>query len=102
MTDTKDKPVYIIRSGMDVKQEAGKKAGLSPGKDQLILSAGLVERIVQLICEQLELDYEEIKGKLPKPEDDALYAPAAARTALDGITPEDEAPEDDAGGDLIE
>ena len=32
---------------MDVKQEAGKKAGLPPGKDQLILNAGLVECIVQ-------------------------------------------------------
>ena len=60
------------------------------------------ETLMQLICEQLELDYEEIKDKLPKPEDDALYAPADARAALDGITPEDDAPEDDAGGDLIE
>lgn len=60
------------------------------------------ETLVQLICEQFELDYEEIKDKLPKPEDDALYAPAAARTALDAITPEDEEPEEDAGGDVIE
>lgn len=60
------------------------------------------ETLMQLICEQLDIDYEEIKDKLPKPEDDALYAPAYARTALAGILPEDEAPEDDAGGDLIE
>lgn len=60
------------------------------------------ETLMQLVCDELDIDYEEIKDKLPKPEDDALYAPAAARTVLDGITPEDEAPKDDAGGDLIE
>lgn len=58
------------------------------------------ETLMQLICEQLDIDYEEIKDKLPAPEDDALYAPSAAKTVLDGITPEDEGP--DAGGDVIE
>lgn len=58
------------------------------------------EETIKLICEQLELDYEEIKDKLPKPEDNALYAPAAAKGILDGITPEDDDPA--AGGDMIE
>lgn len=58
------------------------------------------EETIKLICEQLELDYEDIKDKLPKPEDDALYAPAAAKSILDGITPEDDDPA--AGGDMIE
>lgn len=58
------------------------------------------EEITKLICEQLELDYEEIKDMLPDPQDDDLYAPAAAKTVLDGITPEDDDP--DAGGDVIE
>lgn len=56
------------------------------------------ETMMQLICEQLDIDYEEIKDKLPQPEDDALYAPAAARSALDGIIPED----DEAAGGMIE
>ena len=30
------------------------------------------ETMMQLICEQLDIDYDDIKGKLPKPEDD-LY-----------------------------
>lgn len=39
----------------------------------------------QLICEALELDYDDIKDKLPTPEDDPT---AAARAALGGIVPE--------------
>ena len=58
------------------------------------------ETMIKQICERLELDYEEIKDKLPKPEENDLYAPAAAKTLLDGITLEDEGP--DAGGDVIE
>ncbi len=58
------------------------------------------ETLMKLICEQLDIDYEEIKDKLPDPQEDDLYATAAAKTALDGITPEDDDP--DAGGDVIE
>ena len=58
------------------------------------------EEFMKLVCEQLDIDYEEIKDKLPQPEDNALYAPAAARTALNGITPEDD--QQDGGGDVIE
>jgi SPP1 family phage portal protein len=58
------------------------------------------EKFMELVCEQLELDYEDIKDKLPKPEENDPYAPGAAKGILDGITLEDEGP--DAGGDMIE
>ena len=32
------------------------------------------ETTMQLVCEQLDIDYEDIKDKLPKPEDDDPYA----------------------------
>lgn len=48
------------------------------------------ETLMQLVCEQLDMDYEELKDKLPKPEDDST---AAAQMMLAGIQPE---------GDLIE
>lgn len=43
---------------------------------------------LQLICEQLDIDYEDIKAKLPTPEPVPMPT-APAMTALDGITPED-------------
>lgn len=39
----------------------------------------------QLICEALELDYDDVKDKLPAPEDDPT---AAAQAALGGVVPE--------------
>jgi SPP1 family phage portal protein len=47
---------------------------------------------LQLLCEALELDYDDIKDKLPTPEDDPT---AAAKTALGGIQPE-------GNGDVVE
>lgn len=49
------------------------------------------ELMTQNICEVLELDYDDIKGKLPKPEDES--DPFTAQTALEAVQPE---------GDLIE
>ena len=43
------------------------------------------ETVMQLICEQLDIDYEDIKDKLPKPEDDPY---ADAQNALDGLQTE--------------
>lgn len=43
------------------------------------------ETKLQLICEQLDIDYSEIKDKVPKPEDDPT---AAAQAALGGVVPE--------------
>lgn len=40
------------------------------------------ETIVQCICEVMEIDYEEIKSKLPQPEDDPI---PQAKTELDGV-----------------
>ena len=40
------------------------------------------ETVIQLICEQLDINYEDIKDKLPKPEDSDPYA------ALDGALTE--------------
>jgi hypothetical protein len=45
---------------------------------------------MQNICDVLELDYNELKDKLPKPENDGLYE---AQEALDGIELD--------GGDVI-
>ena len=56
------------------------------------------ETLMQNICEILDIDYEEIKDKLPKQEPADPYA---AQTALDGIQPEDE-PADSVGGGVIE
>jgi hypothetical protein len=57
------------------------------------------ETLMQNICEILDIDYEEIKDKLPKRDEGA--DPYAAQTALDAIQPEDE-PADDLGGGVIE
>lgn len=43
------------------------------------------ETKLQLICEQLDIDYQDIKDKVPKPEDDPT---AAAQAALGAIEPE--------------
>ena len=58
------------------------------------------ETLMKEICDRFEIDYEEIKDRLPNPEENAdPYAPAAARGILSAITPEDDT---DAGGDVIE
>ena len=45
------------------------------------------ETMMQQICDQLDLDYNDLKGKLPKPEES--LDPYQARSELDGIVPED-------------
>ena len=52
------------------------------------------ETLMQLICEQLDIDYNDIKDKLPQQEEDPT---AAAQAALKNIQPDD-----DDGGELIE
>lgn len=42
------------------------------------------ETLMQLICEQLDIEYEEIKGKLPDP-DEALNSVVDAADGLEGI-----------------
>lgn len=43
------------------------------------------ETAIQLICEQLDIEYADIKDKLPKPEETDPYA---AQSALDAVQPE--------------
>ena len=57
------------------------------------------ETLMQNICEILDIDYEEIKDKLPK--QDASVDPYAAQTALNAVQPEVE-PADNLGGGVIE
>ena len=47
------------------------------------------ETLMQLICEQLDIDYEEIKNKLPDP-DEAKNEMMAAQTGLNGVVVENE------------
>ena len=53
------------------------------------------ETLMQLICEQLDIDYNDIKDKLPQ--EDEGTSPLQARTAIDAVQTE-EVP----GGDVIE
>ena len=53
------------------------------------------ETLMQNICDILDIDYEEIKDRLPNPEDNDPYS---AQTALDAIQTEDEP----VGGGVIE
>lgn len=55
------------------------------------------ETLMQNICDILDIDYNEIKDKLPKREE---IDPLAAQSALDGIQTEE--PADPVGGDVIE
>ena len=54
------------------------------------------ELTMQMLCDALDMDYEEIKGKLPDPEEDA--DPFKAQSALDAVVVE----EDPDGGGVIE
>ena len=47
------------------------------------------ETLMQLICEQLDIDYEEIKGKLPDP-NESVNALNGAQTELDSVVVENE------------
>ena len=54
------------------------------------------ETLMQLICEQLDIDYNDIKDKLPT-EEDGGTSPFEARTAIDAIQTVE-----NLGGDVIE
>ena len=57
------------------------------------------ETLKQNICDVLDIDYEEIKDKLPKPDGDAGMG--TAQTALNKVVPDDN-PIDPGGGGVIE
>jgi SPP1 family phage portal protein len=50
------------------------------------------EKALKLICEQLDIDFEEIKGELDKLQEEQNAA--AAKTVLSAVVPEDEPPEE--------
>lgn len=54
------------------------------------------ETLMQNICEILDIEYNDIKDKLPPPEE--VNDPYAAQTALDAVVPEDDAPDGDVIG----
>lgn len=54
------------------------------------------ETLMQLICEQLDIDYDDIKDKLPKPDPNA--DPNKVQTVLDAIQTDDEPVVPDGGG----
>lgn len=93
-TDYEQKDVYfdfereIITNAQENAQIDLTKAQEQQTKITTILntSAQLGQELtMQLLCEALTLDYDDVKDKLPKPEDDPT---AAAKTALNGIVPE--------------
>ena len=93
-TDYENKDVYfdfdreIITNAQENAQIDLTKAQEQQTKVTTILntSAQLGQELtMQLICEALELDYDDIKDKLPTPEKDPT---AAAQAALGGIQPE--------------
>lgn len=98
-TDYQEKDVYfdfdreIITNEQENAQIELIKAQEEQARVTTILNVASVfgqELTVQMLCDVLDYDYDDIKDKLPKPEDDPT---AAAQTALAGIQPE---------GDLIE
>ena len=58
------------------------------------------ETLMQQICDVLDIDYNEIKGKLPTPEE--TENPYKAQTALDTVEPEETKPEEADTGDVVE
>ncbi len=98
-TDYEQKDVYfdfereIITNAQENAQIDLTKAQEQQARITTIQNASALlgdELTKQLVCEALELDYDDIKDKLPAPEEDPT---AAAQAALEGIQPE---------GDVIE
>lgn len=94
-TDYEQKDIYftfdreIITNAQENAQIDLTKAQEQQARMTTILnvSAQLGDELTkQLICEALELDYDDIKDKLPAAEDDST---AAAQSALGGIVPEE-------------
>lgn len=96
-TDYEQKDVYfdfereIITNAQENAQIDLTKAQEQQTKVTTILNTASLlgqELTAQLVCEALDLDYADLKDKLPKAEDDPT---AAAQAALGGIQPEGDA-----------
>jgi len=66
MTNAADNAQIELTDAQRKQAEINTLLGLSTHLDN--------ETMMQLICEQLDIDYDDIKGKLPKPEDLDPYA----------------------------
>ena len=55
------------------------------------------ETLMRNICDALDIDYDEIKGKLPNP-DEAENEAAEAQKALDGVNADESETEGNATG----
>lgn len=93
-TDYEQKDVYfnfereIITNAQENAQIDLVKAQEQQARVTTVLNTASLlgqELTAQLVCEALDLDYDDLKDKLPKAEDDPT---AAAQVALDGIHPE--------------
>lgn len=93
-TDFRQKDVYFdFKREIIVNAQENAQIGLVKAQEQqakvttILNTASLLgqELTAQLVCEVLDLDYDDVKDKLPKPEEDPT---AAALTALGGIQPE--------------
>lgn len=93
-TDYEQKDVYfnfereIITNAQENAQIDLVKAQEQQARVTTVLNTASLlgqELTAQLVCEALDLDYDDLKDKLPKAEDDPA---AAAQVALDGIHPE--------------
>lgn len=93
-TDYRQRDVYftfdreIITNAQENAQIALVKAQEQQVRETTIQNAASMlgpELTVQLLCETLELDYEEIKDKLPAPEEDST---ADAKKTLDALEPD--------------
>ena len=93
-TDYENKDVYftfdreIITNAQENATIDLTKAQEQQARLTTILNASLQlgdELTKQLICDALELDYDDVKDKLPAPEDDPT---ATAQAALGGVMPE--------------
>ncbi len=96
-TDYEQKDVYfdfereIITNAQENAQIDLTKAQEQQTKVTTILNTASLlgqELTAQLVCEALDLDYDDLKDKLPKSEEDPT---AAAQAALGGIQPEGDA-----------
>lgn len=93
-TDYEQKDIYfdfdreIITNAQENAQIDLTKAQEQQARVTTILNTSTLlgqELTLQLLCEALDLDYDDVKGKLPAPEEDPT---AAAQGVLGGIQPE--------------
>ncbi len=82
MTNAQDNAAIELTNAQRQQVEINVLLGLAGTLDD--------ETIVQSICDVLDIDYEEIKGKLPKKEEQLIND---AQTALDGVVTDEQAAE---------